>query len=122
MLRTTEPVIDGVEDDPDDRRVIHAWLNEQNIAADYIDVDSEAGFVRAVKEESFDIILSDKCLQEYDGIQALQFARAHVPHVPFVFVTGYEADTIDDRFSHIPILSYAVKYASSRLSPAWRAS
>ena len=22
--------------------------------------------------------------------------------VPFVFVTGYEADTVDDRFSHVP--------------------
>ena len=24
--------------------------------------------------------------------------------VPFVFVTGYEADTIDDRFSGVPVL------------------
>ena len=29
--------------------------------------------------------------------------------VPFVFVTGYEADTIDDRFSHVPILQKPIE-------------
>ena len=29
--------------------------------------------------------------------------------VPFVFVTGYEADTIDERFSHVPILQKPIE-------------
>ena len=29
--------------------------------------------------------------------------------VPFVFVTGYEADTVDDRFSHVPILQKPIE-------------
>ena len=29
--------------------------------------------------------------------------------VPFVFVTGYEADTIDDRFSEVPVLQKPIE-------------
>jgi len=29
--------------------------------------------------------------------------------VPFIFVTGYEADTIDDRFSEVPILQKPIE-------------
>ena len=29
--------------------------------------------------------------------------------VPFVFVTGYEADTIDDRFSGVPVLQKPIE-------------
>ena len=29
--------------------------------------------------------------------------------VPFVFITGYEADTVDERFSHVPILQKPIE-------------
>jgi hypothetical protein len=29
--------------------------------------------------------------------------------VPFVFVTGYEADTVDERFSQVPILQKPIE-------------
>ena len=29
--------------------------------------------------------------------------------VPFVFITGYEADTVDDRFSHVPVLQKPIE-------------
>jgi hypothetical protein len=29
--------------------------------------------------------------------------------VPFVFLTGYEADTVDDRFSDVPILQKPIE-------------
>ena len=29
--------------------------------------------------------------------------------VPFVFVTGYEADTINDRFSEVPVLQKPIE-------------
>ena len=29
--------------------------------------------------------------------------------IPFVFVTGYEADTIDDRFNGVPVLQKPIE-------------
>ena len=51
-------------------------------------VRDEDGFVAALSEGSFDVILSDVELPGFSGAQALDFARALRPEVPFVFVEG----------------------------------
>ena len=52
--------------------------------------------------------------------------------VPFVFLTGYEADTVDDRFSDVPILQKPIERqmlqriflpgVNGRPPPAWKAA
>ena len=51
-------------------------------------VRDEAGFLAALAATAFDLILSDVELPGFSGVQALDFARAHHPGVPFVFVSG----------------------------------
>jgi PAS domain S-box-containing protein len=51
-------------------------------------VRDEDGFVAALSEQPFDLILSDVELPGFSGAQALDFARAQHPAVPFVFVSG----------------------------------
>jgi two-component system, cell cycle sensor histidine kinase and response regulator CckA len=107
-----------LEDNPHDRRVIQLWIKEQNIAAEFTDADNEPEFVKALEQDTFDIILSDKSLPGFDGLSALRFVREKFPHIPFVFVTGSmgeEAaiDTIKDGAT-----DYVLKDRLSRLIPA----
>ncbi|WP_311230729.1 MULTISPECIES: response regulator [unclassified Acidovorax] len=47
-----------------------------------------ASFAAALERGGFDVILSDHELGGFSGTEALQMARARVPHVPFIFVSG----------------------------------
>ncbi len=49
---------------------------------------NQVAYERMLKTLSPDLILSDYRLPQYSGIEALMYARAHAPVVPFVFVTG----------------------------------
>jgi PAS domain S-box-containing protein len=51
-------------------------------------VSTRADYMLAIGRGGFDIILADYSLPDFDGITALQVARARVPDVPFLFVSG----------------------------------
>jgi PAS domain S-box-containing protein len=107
-----------LEDDLNDRRVIQQWMKEQNIAAEFTDVDNEADFVKAFEQATFDIILSDKSLPGFDGLSALRFVREKFPHVPFVFVTGSMGEEAAIETMKDGATDYVLKDRLSRLIPA----
>ena len=47
-----------------------------------------AGFVQALEDERFDLILSDYQLPGFNGADALDHAHATLPNTPFIFVSG----------------------------------
>ncbi|MFP5477550.1 MAG: response regulator, partial [Gammaproteobacteria bacterium] len=51
-------------------------------------VRDESGYAEALRQERFELILSDFELPGYSGQQALELARSLTPQVPFVFVSG----------------------------------
>ncbi|WP_234197925.1 hybrid sensor histidine kinase/response regulator [Pseudacidovorax sp. NFM-22] len=51
-------------------------------------VRDEAGYIAALRQARFELILSDFELPGYSGQQALELARSLAPQVPFVFVSG----------------------------------
>jgi len=107
-----------LEDDPDDRRVIHQWLCDQNIAAEFTDVDNQNDFVEALDSQTFDIVLSDKSLPGFDGLTALRIVREKYPHVPFVFVTGSMGEEAAIETIKDGATDYVLKDRLSRLIPA----
>lgn len=50
--------------------------------------NDEAGYLRALTQQRFDVILSDFELPAFSGGAALDAARQHAPEVPFIFVSG----------------------------------
>jgi CheY-like chemotaxis protein len=44
--------------------------------------------MEALKKFNPDLILSDFSMPHFDGMSALDIARAHCPHTPFIFVSG----------------------------------
>jgi len=107
-----------LEDDPNDRRVIQEWLKDQSIAAEFVNAENEADFVKAVEEQSFDIILADKSLPGFDGMAALRFIREMFPHIPFVFVTGSMGEEAAIETLKDGATDYVLKDRLSRLIPA----
>src|ERR1051326_1572103 len=49
---------------------------------------NRADYIKALEQFRPDVILSDYILPSLDGMEALSLARARVPHVPVVIVTG----------------------------------
>ncbi|MGO9699290.1 MAG: response regulator [Xanthobacteraceae bacterium] len=61
----------------------------------------------AAKETDYDAAILDINLG--DGIAYPVADILSARGVPFVFITGYEADTVDDRFSHVPVLQKPIE-------------
>ncbi len=51
-------------------------------------VAAEGTFRSALETETYDVILSDYHLPAFDGMTALEMARAAAPDTPFIFVSG----------------------------------
>jgi two-component sensor histidine kinase/DNA-binding response OmpR family regulator len=63
--------------------------------------------LQAAKEIDYDAAILDINLGDGMAYPVADILAAR--GVPFVFVTGYEADTIDERFSHVPILQKPIE-------------
>jgi PAS domain S-box-containing protein len=63
--------------------------------------------LRAAKESDYDAAILDINLGDGMAYPVADIVSAR--GVPFVFVTGYEADTIDDRFGGVPVLQKPIE-------------
>ena len=61
----------------------------------------------AAKETDYDAAILDINLGDGMAYPVAEILSAR--GVPFVFVTGYEADTVDHRFSHVPVLQKPIE-------------
>ena len=77
-----------LEDSLLDVELIQIALEGGGIQCDLMQVQTYDEFLAAVQAPTFDLILSDYKLPEFDGIAALQLARTHCPKIPFIFVSA----------------------------------
>jgi PAS domain S-box-containing protein len=63
--------------------------------------------LQAAKDGDFDAAILDINLGDSMVYQVAEILARR--HVPFVFVTGYDADSVDSRFRHIPVLQKPVE-------------
>src|SRR5689334_6710834 len=77
-----------LEDDSLDAELVHATLAEEGIICELTLVDTREEFVRALDSGSFDLVLSDFALPDFDGMSALTIIRERNPELPFIFVSG----------------------------------
>ena len=82
-----------LEDDQDQADLLIAWLEEAGHQCTVF-VDGNA-FVRAYKQDSYDLVLLDWMVPKLTGLEVLTHMRAHVDSVvPVVFIT--QRDTEED--------------------------
>lgn len=76
-----------VEDDPTARRVLTALLQREGYIV--IDVAGGAAAIDLLTQQSFDVVVTDICMDDVDGIEVLQAAREQLPPPTVIMLTGY---------------------------------
>jgi PAS domain S-box-containing protein len=77
-----------LEDDPLDREWVAATLARAGLNLDLVQVDNHEAFLKALARQQPDIIISDYSIPGYDGVQALNLAKARQITAPFIFFSG----------------------------------
>jgi PAS domain S-box-containing protein len=107
-----------LEDSPRDAEIVRHKLDVEGVSCDILLASSKASFEAALTQESFDLILSDYNLPDYDGITALTQAKATQPDVPVILISGTLDDEEGVRCLHIGATDYLLKDRLDRLVPA----
>ena len=77
-----------LEDSPHDLELIQEQLSDAGYILDLTHVDNERGFTSALRENYYNIILSDFKLPGFDAFGALQIRNEICPEVPFICISG----------------------------------
>ncbi|MDD1763722.1 MAG: PAS domain S-box protein [Methanobacteriaceae archaeon] len=77
-----------LEDVPLDAELVEHELKRAGVDFESIIVEDEKDYLAGLEDFKPDIILADHSLPQFDGITALNLAKEHVPHTPFIFVSG----------------------------------
>ncbi len=76
-----------LEDSPRDAELVQDKL-QAGMACELRIARDRAEYEAALAQTRFDLILSDYCLPDYDGMAALALAREKQPDVPFILISG----------------------------------
>ncbi len=109
-----------LEDDRADVELVRARLEDEGFTCDIIHVETQAGFVSALNNGGFDVILADYRLPSFDGLTALSIAREKTPEVPFIFLSGTMGEELAIETLKKGATDYVLKQRLSRLGPAIR--
>ena len=109
-----------LEDDPIDAELAKSRLQVGGMTCDFTVADTKASFEAAFRDGSFDLILADYSLPDFDGLSALKIVRASSERLPFIFVSGVLGEDIAVDSLLAGATDYVTKQKLSRLVPAVR--
>jgi PAS domain S-box-containing protein len=109
-----------LEDNVADLELLRDALHADGLACDITRVDTECGFLAALQQDGFDLILADYTLPSFDGFSALRMARRQKPDLPFIFVSGTMGEEAAIEALKTGATDYVLKTRLLRLAPAVR--
>lgn len=77
-----------LEDILEDVELVERTLRKEGMEFDMVLVDSREDFIEAIRNNSFDVILPDHTLAQFDSSEALKICRRLGIRAPFILVTG----------------------------------
>jgi PAS domain S-box-containing protein len=83
-----------LEDDPRDTELMVASLRAAGIDCDVVRVDTRDQFVEKLRDERFDVVISDVAVPGFDGISAQAVWKEERPSIPFIFLSGTVGEEI----------------------------
>src|SRR2546423_3863219 len=107
-----------LEDDTNDAELIRRALTAEWPYCQLLLVQTGEDFEVALSEAKFDLVLCDYCLPGYGGLEALGFAREHLPDVALIFVSGGIGEEIAIESLKAGATDYVFKDHLARLIPA----
>src|SRR5690349_20157646 len=109
-----------LEDNAVDADLIRDSLDLEGIACKIRRVVTREDFEAALRDEVFDLILSDYSLPGFDGMSALSLAKSQNPDIPFLFVSGTIGEERAVESLKNGAVDYVLKDRTSRLVSAIR--
>jgi PAS domain S-box-containing protein len=107
-----------LEDSLLDAELIQIALEGGGIQCDLVQVQTRAEFLAAVQAPTFDLILSDYRLPEFDGVAALELAHTYCPTIPFIFVSASLGEEMAIDLLKQGATDYVLKERLARLAPS----
>lgn len=111
-----------LEDVDEDADLIMHELRSDGLIFTTTRIDSRDEFLKAIREDRFDIILSDHSLPQFNSMEALKICRRLGLLIPFVLITG----TVSEEFAVLCLKQgaedYILKSNLSRLPQAVRSA
>jgi PAS domain S-box-containing protein len=107
-----------VEDSPLDAELIEAYLLDGGLDFCLRCVETREDFAVALEKQCVDIILADYMLPSFNGIAALEMARATCPGVPFIFVSATLGEEVAIETLKSGATDYVLKRRLTRLVPS----
>jgi PAS domain S-box-containing protein len=114
----TQPIevrILHIEDSAVDADLVREYLSAERIDAHIERVWTREGLEAALERGTFDAVLADHQLPNFDGVAALAIVRARAPHVPFIFVSGTLGEEVAIDALKRGATDYVVKQRIERL-------
>ena len=109
-----------LEDDENDQVLVREMLLAEGLACEFIAVKTREDFDSAVRQNKYDLIISDYTLPSFDGLRALSLAREVCPETPFIFFSGTIGEEAAVESLTNGAVDYVLKQRPSRLAPAVR--
>jgi PAS domain S-box-containing protein len=107
-----------LENDLADAELVRDTLEIAGISCDLTRVETEPGFLAALEQARFDLILADYTLPSFDGLSALKLAGQQTRDLPFIFVSGTMGEEVAIEALKIGATDYVLKTRLSRLVPS----
>ncbi|MBL6766366.1 MAG: response regulator [Verrucomicrobiae bacterium] len=109
-----------LEDSLADQELVEELLRSEELASEFVMVDDQPGFEKAIEAGSIDLILSDYSLPSFDGLSALAIARERCPELPFILMSGVMGEERAVESLKQGATDYVLKQRIERLVPAIR--
>lgn len=107
-----------LEDNALDAELTCATLALDDLDCRFRRVEDRESFEKALEQHCFDLILADYSLPSFDGISALEIARATCPDTPFIFVSGALGEELAIETLKRGATDYVLKHRLERLRPS----
>ena len=107
-----------VEDSDDDAQLLLVKVRRAGYEPDYVRVDNEPDLREALRDPSWQIVISDYAMPGFSGLKALQILRDANPDLPFILVSGTVGEEIAVNAMRNGANDYIMKDNLTRLIPA----
>lgn len=107
-----------LEDVPTDAELVARELSANNIAFEHHVVDSEVEYVKALKDFSPDIILSDHSMPNFNSFEAFRILKEQELNIPFIIITATLTDEVAMKMVRKGVDDYILKDRLKRLPHA----
>jgi len=107
-----------VEDSADDVELIRLELARHGFQVQPRVAETRAAFLTAIKEGTWDVVLSDHSMKGFSSMDALHLLRSHDADIPFIIVSGTIGEEGAVEAMRAGAHDYVLKQNLRRLGPA----